>query len=109
MLNRPMHTSAMRAGGMKRLLLTASIVAVSATLAGCEHYLSREDRIVYWAGDAKAHNTAVHVIDPWPRHAFNSNIRTPGARAASAMKNYRSGKQTTSQAADFSPKLTNGN
>lgn len=65
----------------------------AAATGGCSEYLARRDSVSFGAGDAKAHNAAVHMVDPWAKHAFNTNVRTPGSRAEAAMKNYRRGQQ----------------
>src|SRR5262249_45526372 len=44
-----------------------------------------------WEGDAKAVNTATHVIDPWPRYVGNRRIPGNGDRLSRAVERYRLG------------------
>ena len=43
-----------------------SLAAIALLVAGCQDYAVRRDTIAFHAGEAIAHNKAVHVIDPWP-------------------------------------------
>lgn len=52
-------------------------------------YLERRDSIELSAGDANAHNIAVQMVDPWPRHADNKNIAFNGQRMQAAAERYR--------------------
>ena len=52
-------------------------------------YLQRIDSVSPGAGDAKAVNSAIHVIDPWPRHSGNRHIPANGERMAGAIERYR--------------------
>lgn len=52
-------------------------------------YLQRSDTIFPGAGDAKAANSAIHVIDPWPRRAGNRHIPADGERMSGAVERYR--------------------
>lgn len=97
-----------RSSRAKKLALAGLAAAAAMLLAGCDQYLSREDKIVYWAGEANAHNIAVQVVDPWPRHAFQTRLRTPGVKAEAAMKNYRKGDKSPGKAANFSPTISAG-
>lgn len=52
-------------------------------------YLQRIDRISPSGGDAKDVNSAIHVIDPWPRRSANRHIPANGERMAGAVERYR--------------------
>jgi hypothetical protein len=54
--------------------------------------LRRSDTITLGAGDAVAHNIAVHTINPWPSWARNDRISMEGNRAALAIKRYQENK-----------------
>ncbi len=76
---------------MRRVLtvhIGINAAGLSAGLAGCTDYLDRRETISYAAGNAIAHNQAVHMIDPWPAHAKNTRIDTSGERMARAVRRY---------------------
>jgi len=52
-------------------------------------YLDRRDTIRLGAGDAAAHNRAVHTIDPWPVHAKNKDLPADGKRMMVGIKRYQ--------------------
>ena len=52
-------------------------------------YIQRSDTITFGAGDAKAVNSATHVIDPWPRYVGNRHISFNGERMSDAVQRYR--------------------
>ena len=54
-------------------------------------YFQRSDSITLWEGDAKAVNSATHVIDPWPRYVGNRRIPVNGDRLSRAVERYRQG------------------
>ena len=61
------------------------------TLGGCSEYLDRRDTLFLGAGNAVETNINTHRIDPWPKHAQNTNIPTFGARGATAVRIVRCG------------------
>jgi hypothetical protein len=73
----------------------AVVVGGLCTLGACQEakyeYLSRHDRISYQAGDAVAANQVIHMIDPWPEYAADTNIPTSGRRVARAIEYYEAG------------------
>ena len=77
-------------------LACIAAVALSATLlSACRDtnpYTSRRDTIRLGAGDAMAHNRAVHTIDPWPVHAKNTRIDADGKRMLIAAERYQANK-----------------
>ena len=52
-------------------------------------YLQRIDSISPGAGNANAVNSAIHVIDPWPRYSGNRHIPANGERMVGAVERYR--------------------
>jgi len=75
--------------------LVGSSLASAAALAWDQNpfamYFQRSDKITLWEGDAKAVNTATHVIDPWPRYVGNRRIPGNGDRLSRAVERYRLG------------------
>lgn len=65
-----------------------SALALSLALAGCQENLVRSDFISPHAGDAVAHNAAVQTIDPWPRHAYDTQIATSSQRQSDVRRKY---------------------
>jgi hypothetical protein len=61
-----------------------------------DQYFMRSDSITLDAGDAEAVNSAIHVIDPWPRRSANRRIPANGARMTGAIQRYRSGPPSQS-------------
>jgi len=68
-------------------LAVASVLAL--TVAGCTDYLARRDTLILETGDALQHNSAVHVVDPWPRHAQRIERETNGERLQRGIERYR--------------------
>jgi hypothetical protein len=56
-----------------------------------DQYFLRSDSMTLDAGNASAVNTAIQVIDPWPRGSANRRIPANGARMTGAIKNYHTG------------------
>ena len=54
-------------------------------------YFQRSDSITLGEGDAKAVNSATHVIDPWPPYVGNRRIPVNGDRLSRAVERYRQG------------------
>ena len=54
-----------------------------------EQYFQRKDTVTLGAGNAKAVNSATHVIDPWPRNVGNTRIPGNGERMVGAIERYR--------------------
>ena len=79
---------------MKKIALVAFAAGGLSACANYEPYdphgyLERRDSIELSAGDANAHNIAVQMVDPWPRHAGNKNIAFNGQRMQAAVERYR--------------------
>jgi hypothetical protein len=82
-----------------KLKAIAACAAAAAVLAGCSggppfddpftQYTQRTQTITLGAGDAKEANAAIHVIDPWPRYAYDTHIPGDGARMADAVERYQ--------------------
>jgi hypothetical protein len=60
-------------------------------LGGCVDYLERRDTITLAAGDAQNWNKVVHIADPWPPYAGNTNIPGDGQRTAGVIRRYSTG------------------
>jgi hypothetical protein len=77
------------------VVLVGGSLASSAALAWDQNpfamYFQRSDSITLWEGDAKAVNSATHVIDPWPRYVGNRRIPVNGDRLSRAVERYRQG------------------
>lgn len=90
----------MRKRKLNQILKIAALFS-SAILANCgvtsagdwedifAPYLQRIDKATTSSGNAKNVNTAIHVIDPWPRHVRNRNIPADGARMVGVIKRYK--------------------
>jgi hypothetical protein len=83
---------------MLKITSLAGILAGQAAVMCClalpwddpfEQYFQRKDTVTLGAGDAKAVNSATHVIDPWPRNVGNTRIPGNGERMAGAVERYR--------------------
>lgn len=59
---------------VKILLAGAAVLSLSA----CQYeQLNRSEYMSDSAGNAIAHNSALQIIDPWPRSAGNNNLKVP--------------------------------
>ncbi|HEY6257649.1 MAG TPA: hypothetical protein VIY51_17850 [Xanthobacteraceae bacterium] len=96
------------------IVRTIAAVALAAACGGCwsspyeypgAEYLHRSDTITLSAGNAKDINAATHIIDPWPRHAYNRRIPANGERMAHAMERYKSGAQTPGASNQSGPQV----
>lgn len=70
----------------------AGIVLAGLALGACREtnrYMARRDTITPGAGDAAAHNAAIHTIDPWPRHSRNTHLTADGKRMMVGIKRYQ--------------------
>ena len=77
-------------------------------LAACSSdYVNRGDKISLDVGDAVAHNKAVHIIDPWPRHAERTATDTDSKRMIVAVEKYEQGPRADSSAAKAPTTATN--
>ena len=77
------------------VVLVGSSFAGSGALAWDQNpfamYFHRDEKITLWEGDAKAVNSATHVIDPWPRYVGNRRIPVNGDPLSRAVERYRQG------------------
>ncbi|MCP4072190.1 MAG: hypothetical protein GY742_10695 [Hyphomicrobiales bacterium] len=64
---------------MTRILKTTAIVVIAILpLTACQYEeLNRSEFMSASAGNAIAHNSALQIIDPWPRMAGNNDLRVP--------------------------------
>jgi hypothetical protein len=83
---------------MLKIRFLAKILAGQAAVMCClalpwddpfEQYFQRKDTVTLGAGNARAVNSATHVIDPWPRYVRNTRIPGDGGRMAGAVERYR--------------------
>lgn len=77
-----------------QLTLAATLAVSMMSLGACQErkynrYLHARDTITLNAGDAVAHNKAVHTIDPWPASSRNAHHTTDGQRMVLGMKRYQ--------------------
>ncbi|MGI9384959.1 MAG: hypothetical protein ACR2PO_17535, partial [Methyloligellaceae bacterium] len=74
-----------------RVLIVGGLLLATVTMAGCRdgQYLGRRDSIAFGAGDAVAHNKAVQTIDPWPRYARDTRLKTDGKRMMIGIGRYQ--------------------
>jgi hypothetical protein len=83
---------------MLKIRSLAKILAGQAAVMCClalpwddpfEQYFQRKDTVTLGAGNARAVNSATHMIDPWPRYVRNTRIPGDGGRMAGAVERYR--------------------
>lgn len=77
-----------------QMTMAAGLAITLLTLGACQErkynrYLHARDTITLGAGDAVAHNRAVHTIDPWPAHSRNPRHTTDGKRMMVGMERYQ--------------------
>jgi hypothetical protein len=66
-------------------------------------YRQRIDGVTASAGNAKAINSATHIIDPWPPYVANRRIPANGERMVGAMERYRDVKKIEETPATLEP------
>lgn len=74
------------------LLFAGILLASVTTLTGCNQYLSRDEGVTSFAGEALAANEAISVVDTWPDGFDDVDIPTDGKRQAAVIKRYRNPK-----------------
>jgi len=77
-----------------QLTMAAALAVSMLTLGACQErkynrYMHARDTITLNAGDAVAHNKAVHTIDPWPASSRNAHHTTDGQRMVLGMQRYQ--------------------
>jgi len=85
-----------------QIAMVATVAVSMLTLGGCVErkygrYLHARDTISLSAGDAVAHNKAVHTIDPWPAHSRKANHTTDGQRILLSMERYQNNESLEPQ------------
>jgi hypothetical protein len=67
---------------MPRTAILVSVLGLALAAAGCtsDEY-ARNEGVTGRAGDAIAANTAMQMVDPWPRGVENTNLRVPADHA----------------------------
>ena len=63
-----------------RALTTMLLASVAALSACTSDETLRLDGMTIGAGEAIAANTAMQMVDPWPRGVENTKLRTPAVR-----------------------------
>ena len=66
-------------------------------------YLQRIDTVSPGAGNARDVNSAIQVIDPWPRHSANRHIPANGERMSGAVERYRDVSKLSQAPAPIAP------
>lgn len=80
----------------------AVVPAAAALLAGCtgwpweNDHLDRLDHITFGAGEAQAHNIAIHTVDPLPDDEPTAEPGSDGRRIMAVMDRYRDGYEAGS-------------
>jgi hypothetical protein len=69
-----------------------ALIALTFLITACQDNLARRDTIVSYAGEASAHNRAIHIIDPWPAASARAEIEHNGRRMANAIERYEAPK-----------------
>jgi hypothetical protein len=77
---------------ISRIALALLLLAGAGGASADEEYLARRDSITPGAGNAAAHNRAVHTINPWPRYVGNDRINVDGRRIQLGMRRYQANK-----------------
>ncbi len=75
-----------------RGLIGIGCCVLIASLAACQQYEDRSDKITLQLGDAVESNKVIHTINPWPPGVHNKAIAMDGARALAANKRYENNK-----------------
>jgi hypothetical protein len=77
----------------KSLCAAAAACGLIVTLAGCSDiYYDRRETVSAGANDAVAGNSAIQMIDPWPRSAANRDFASNGERVVLGIERYRTGR-----------------
>ena len=92
--------------------LVAAIAVSMLVLGGCRErrygqYLHPRDTVSLSAGDAVAHNKAVHAIDPWPAHSRKANHSSDGRRILLGMERYQRNESLEPQGTETSDTFGN--
>ncbi len=75
-----------------RVVILTGLALASLMTSACRRegqYLGRRDAVYFGAGNAVAHNKAVHTIDPWPRYAQSNRWKTDGKRMMIGIGRYQ--------------------
>ena len=92
--------------------MIAAIAVSMLVLGGCRErrygqYLHPRDTVSLSAGDAVAHNKAVHAIDPWPVASRNANHSSDGKRMLLGMERYQRNESLEPQGTETSDTYDN--
>jgi len=89
-------------------IAAATLVAITASVSGCQNYLSRHEGVTSFAGDSLAANEAISVVDTWPDGFDDTSIPTDGQRQSEAIEKYKSPASQSAQQAPGELKLVLG-
>ncbi|CCF00666.1 conserved hypothetical protein (plasmid) [Sinorhizobium fredii HH103] len=76
----------------KRALL---VLTAAGLLSGCADYMNHRDSITFGLGNAVEANKGIHIQDPFPRAAYNTQISSDGKVIHRAIRSYQGGAQTS--------------
>ncbi len=65
-----------------------AVIALALLLSGCADYMSRRDTVTVGAGSAMQANIGIHTIQPFPRQAYNTNLKRDGQSVVNAQDRY---------------------
>ncbi len=82
-----------------------STLAAMLMVSSCSESIARMDSIASSFGNAMAANTALQMVDPWPKYVEKTKIQTDGTKAANAVENYRSQKEVESIESGLTAKI----
>ncbi|ACP22538.1 possible type IV pilus assembly protein (plasmid) [Sinorhizobium fredii NGR234] len=76
----------------KRAIL---VLTAAGLLSGCADYLNHRDSITFGLGNAVEANKGIHIQDPFPRAAYNTQIASDGKVIHRAIRTYQGSAQTS--------------
>ncbi|MBB4188512.1 hypothetical protein GGE07_005191 [Sinorhizobium terangae] len=68
---------------------TALLVAAAALLSGCADYMNHRDSVTFGLGNAVEANKGIHIQNPFPRAAQNTQIPGDGKVIHRAIRTYQ--------------------
>lgn len=82
---------------MKKFATGGALLVAIASLSGCAEYEKHHQYLLgkEVTGEAPAYNANVHIVDPNPAWAENTDIEVSGERAVGAIDRYGTGTDFT--------------
>jgi hypothetical protein len=74
------------------------ILAAAGLLSGCADYMNHRDSITFGLGNAVEANKGIHIQEPFPRVAQNTQIASDGKVIHRAIRSYQGGAQPSAPA-----------